>query len=270
MAAIILPQRYSSQPPKSALLDSSHPALAGVSNAIIVYGDPYGWLQSNATAQLGSKISAPTLNGARGHSATYAGPALIFDGSTTYLDFGTANIPADEFTLLWGGVFDSLTGVRGIIDGSNGSTNGWSLFSSGTDIYLSGNHYGGDLLSSSWATGTFYHGAARNKSGVGKSIFRNGAKIADSATGLPSVSNPTSSFLVGQLRVSSPRFISARFSYLYLVDKYLSDRVISDIAVNPYSIFFPRRRILQLAVSAPPVSATIPVFMNHYRNQGIM
>jgi hypothetical protein len=240
---LILPRRYTSQPPKRSRVDASHPILAGVSNAIIQYGDVSGWRGNNATGDFGSLIQDPTLNGTLASDYTDAGPALKFDGSTTYADFGTSNIPTDEFTVLWGGVFDALTGVTGIVDCSNGTSNGWSLYTSGTDMYLSGNHYAGDLLASGWATGTFYHGAARNKSGVGTSIFRNGAKIANSGTTLSGVSNPTNPFLVGQLRVSSPRFITARFAYFYLFDRYLDDQQIADIAVNPYRIFSPQRKL---------------------------
>lgn len=237
------------QPLYPARLDLTHPALAGSSAQIICFGDKNGFLRN-----AGNLIAQPTPNGSFTSGTTDAGAAIDFDGSTTYLDFGTAAIPADEFTALWGGIFDALTGVTGIVDGSNGSSNGWSLFTSGTDIYLSGNHYAGDLLSSGWATGTFYHGAARNKLGVGKSIFRNGAKIADSASSLTTVSNPTSNFLVGQLRVSSPRFINARFSYFYLFDKYLSDDLINSLQANPWQIFESEPEVVFYPVAASGIN----------------
>jgi hypothetical protein len=256
---LILPRRYTSQPPKRSRVDASHPILAGVSNAIIQYGDVNGWRGNNATGEFGSLIQDPTLNGTLASDYTDAGPALKFDGSTTYADFGTANIPTDEFTVMWGGVFDALSGVTGIVDCCNGTSNGWSLFTSGTDMYLSGNHYSGDLLASGWATGTFYHGAARNKAGVGISIFRNGAKIANSGIGLTGVSNPTNPFLVGQLRVSGPRFITGRFAYFYLLDKYLDDQQIADIAVNPYRILSPQRKLYLVGSTSSGATGTVNI-----------
>jgi len=224
--------RLTNQPLYPARLDKTHPAFAASSAQIICVGDQNGFLRN-----AGSLIAQPTLGGTAASGTTDAGAALKFNGSSTYLDFGNSNIPTDEFTVMWGGIFDALTGVTGIVDCSNGSSNGWSLFTSGTDMYLSGNHYSGDLLASGWATGTFYHGAARYKAGVGPSIFRNGTKIASSGITLSGISNPTNPFLVGQLRVSSPRFITARFSYFYLFDRYLSDDLIKSLQVNPWQIF---------------------------------
>lgn len=224
--------RLTNQPLYPARVDLTHPALAGSRAQIICFGDANGFLRN-----AGGLIAQPTPGGTLTSGTTGAGSALAFNGVSTYLDFGTANIPTDEFTLLWGGVFDALSGVTGIVDCCNGSSNGWSLFTSSTDIYLSGNHYSGDLLASGWATGTFYHGAARYKAGVGPSIFRNGAKIASSGITLSGISNPTNPFLVGQLRVSSPRFITARFAYFYLFDRYLSDDLVILLQTNPWQIF---------------------------------
>jgi hypothetical protein len=224
--------RLTNQPLYPVPLDKTHPAFAGSGAQIICVGDQNGFLRN-----AGSLIAQPVPGGTLASGTTEAGSALLFNGSSTYLDFGTTAIPTDEFTVMWGGVFDALSGVTGIVDCSNGSSNGWSLYTSGTDMYLSGNHYSGDLLASGWATGTFYHGAARYKAGVGPSIFRNGAKIASSGITLSGISNPTNPFLVGQLRVSSPRFITARFSYFYLFDRYLSDDLIKSLQVNPWQIF---------------------------------
>jgi hypothetical protein len=236
----------SNQPLYPAKLNLSHPALAGSSAQIICVGDQNGFLRN-----AGSLIAQPIPGGTLASGTTDAGSALAFNGSSTYLDFGTANIPTDEFTLLWGGVFDALSGVTGIVDCCNGSSNGWSLFTSGTDMYLSGNHYSGDLLTSGWATGTFYHGAARNKSGTGISIFRNGVKIADSGFGLVGVSNPTNPFLFGQLRVSGPRFISGRFAYFFLFDRYLSDDLIKSLQANPWQVFEPEDDSIDLIFAVP-------------------
>jgi len=231
--------RLTNQPLYPARVDLTHPALAGSRAQIICFGDASGFLRN-----AGDLIAQPIPGGTLASGTTDAGSALAFNGSSTYLDYGTANIPTDEFTVMWGGVFDALSGVTGIVDCSNGSSNGWSLYTSGTDMYLSGNHYSGDLLASGWATGTFYHGAARYKAGVGPSIFRNGAKIASSGITLSGISNPTNPFLVGQLRVSSPRFITARFSYFYLFDRYLSDDLIISLQANPWQIFEQEQEII--------------------------
>lgn len=267
--AIVLPFPQIYQPDKNADLDFSHPALDGVTSAIILFGDVDGWRSNHANGDLGSLIGDPTFNGTTSSDMTEADDALKFDGSSTYINMGAVNI-TDEFTAMWGGVFNALAGVTGIVDCSDNGTSGWSIFTGNTDLYLSGNRYAGDLLSSGWVAGRFYHGAARNKAGVGKSIFRDGAKIADSASGLAGVSNPINPFWIGQLRVSSPRFLSASLSYFYLVNKYLDDETISDIAVNSNGIFAPQRKPIGMGASAASIVSPMPVFINHYRNQGIL
>lgn len=237
------------QPLYPAKLDLSHPALAGSQAQIICFGTANGFLRN-----AGNLISQPTPGGTLASGTTDAGSALAFNGATTYLDFGTASIPTDEFTVLFGGIFDALSGVTGIVDCCNGSSNGWSLYTSGTDMYLSGNHYSGDLLASGWTTGTFYHGAARNKSGTGVAIFRNGAKISSGAFGLTGVSNPTNTFLLGQLRVSGPRFITGRLSYFYLIDRYLSDDLIISLQSNPWQLFESEDDSIDLVVAGSGIT----------------
>lgn len=220
------------QPSYPATPDTSHPAFAGSTNQLLIIGDAGGWAVNN-----GVGIGNPTVNGTTSSTTNSLGNALVFNGSNTYISVSNTNVPTTEFTVLWGGSFEALSGVTGIVDLSNGSTNGWSLFTSGTDMYLSGNHYSGDLLSTGWGTGTVLHGAARNKSGTGISIFRNGVNISSSGIALSGVSSPSNPLFIGQLRVSSPRFITATLNYFYIFDKYLDDSVISSIAADPYAIF---------------------------------
>jgi hypothetical protein len=239
MSAILLKRQWAQQPAQRLPIDWGHKILKGVNAAIIAYGDTTDWAINQ-----GKLIAAPTVNGTFAKSVISKGRSLAFNGSDTYLAYDPANIPADEFTLLVGGVFGSLSGVTGIVDCSNGSTSGWSLFTSGTDMYLSGNHWSGDLLSSGWTTGSFFHLAARNKAGVGKAIFRNGVKIASSGLALAGVSNPVNPLWFGRLKVSSPQYVTGNFAYFYLLDKYLSDDAIKSISENQWRILaWPSLRI---------------------------
>lgn len=246
---IILPRRYTSQPPKRSRVDVSHPILAGVSNAILNYGDVSGWRGNNATGEFGSLIQDPTLNGTLDSDYTDAGPALKFDGSTTYADFGAANIPYAEFTLLFGGIFDSFTSFGGVADCTVNGVSGWNIFqAAGGTLYFSTRGYSGDLASSGWPTGQTVHGALRNKVAGTCDWFRNGVQVASTTGRNPiTVTNP---LWVGNQRGGGTANLAARFSYFYLFDKYLSDQHIADIAVNPYRLFSPRRYVFPAIVSA--------------------
>jgi len=254
------------QPLGAIGINPNHPIFAGSAAQIICYGDQNGFLRN-----FGNVIPQPTANGTLATGTTDIGNALKFDGTSTYLDFGVLNV-AEEFTVFWGGVFDALASVTGIVDCSDGTTSGWSIFTSGTDLFLSGNRWQGNLISSGWATGQFYHAAARNKTGTGYAIFRNGAQIAGDSSSLgSSVANPVNNFWVGQLRVSNPKFITARLSYFYMIDKYLSDDLIKMIFDNPWQILEEEPEVYYYpTASIPPVGSKIPVFANHYRNMGIM
>lgn len=238
-----------SQPQYPATIESSHPALDGVTASIITYGPRNLWRRHQ-----GQGIDQPIFNGVIAAGPTPIGAGIRLDGSTNYLDYGTNNIPADEFTLFVGGVFDALSGVTGVADCSNGSTSGWSLFTSGTDMYLSGNHYSGDLASSGWVTGKVFHLAARNKSGVGKAIFRNGAKIATSGLSLVGVSNPVNPLWIGRLRVSGPQYVSGRFAYCYLINKYLDDATIIAIQANAWQLLAAEEELILVSSGGSGVS----------------
>lgn len=219
------------QPLYQAKVDTKHPIFAKVTQSIVSWGNAHRWQRNS-----GLVIPNPSIGGALNVGITSAGSSFDLNGSSNYLDYGVVDV-GDEFTLFFGVQFDALSGVTGIVDSSNGSTNGWSLFTSSTDIYLSGNHYSGDLLASGWATGQHYHVAVRNKAGVGKDIFRNGVNIATSATALSAVSSPVNNFWVGRLRVSSPQYLNGNLTYFYLVNKYVSDALIKNINGNPWQIF---------------------------------
>ncbi len=265
----LLPQRYTSQPPKRSSLDHSCAILDGVSNAFVMYGDQNGWLGNNATGEFGSMINNPTLNGTIASDFGDRGRAMVFDGSTTYVEFPITNVPYDEFTLLFGGVFDNFTSFRGLID-CTGTGTGWNVFQAGGGIlWFSINGYGGALSSSGWPSGTMVHGALRNRYTSTCDWFMNGVKTASIAGVL--ANTPTVPFWIGNQRAGGTSFIQGRFEYFYLLDKYLDDELILDVKTNPWRIFSGNKTIIENATTgAPPVSAPIPVFANHYRNMGIM
>jgi hypothetical protein len=221
------------QPLYPASLDSTHSALAGVSASIIAIGDPSGW-----TRNAGTGIGAPVSNGTMALGTTALGNALVFDGASTYLSYGAANIPAAEFTVLFGGIFDSFDNYRGIADCTVNGISGWNIFqTAGGSLWFSVNGYAGSLLSSGWPTGTVVHGALRNKNGATCDWFRDGVNIASTSGKSPgAVTNP---LWIGNQRGSGLPFLSGRFAYFYLLDKYLDDLSIAAIAANPWQLFQP-------------------------------
>jgi hypothetical protein len=242
MAAIVLPKKRVAQPLRSTGLDLSFPALSGVSASIITFGNAEGWLNNAAIPHLGSTIGYPTLNGTLASGTTDAGNALVFDGTSTYVDYGTANIPTVEFTLLWGGVFDANDSPRGFIDCTNNGVSGWNIYQGGgSTMYFNNSSYPAGNPSTGWVAGQFFHGALRNKGGVSCDWFRDGAKIY-TGTGV-SPTAPTLPLWIGRLKVGGLPYLKARFSYLYLLDKYLDDELIARIAINPYVIFAPQRYV---------------------------
>jgi hypothetical protein len=253
---LVLPRRFKSQPQYAAPFDLASPILAGVSNAIILYGDAQAWLVNRAAdSQLSSLIPNPTITGGGVTDYTEAGPALEFDGSSTYLDFGVANIPTVEFTLLWGGVFDANDSPRGFIDCTDNGVSGWNIYQGGGNtMYFNNSSYPAGNPSTGWTPGQFFHGALRNKGGVSADWFRNGAKVA-SGTGV-SPAAPTLPLWIGRLKVGGLPYIKGRFSYLYLVDKFLDDDTLSRVPANPWLILQQPRRIFLLASTASGVNLT--------------
>jgi hypothetical protein len=235
-----------------------------------MYGDQNGWLGNNATGEFGSLIGEPTLNGTIASDYAEKGRALAFDGTTTYVEFPITNVPYTEFTLLWGGVFDNFASFRGFVDCVANGTSGWGVFqAAGGVLWFAVTSYAGVLSSTGWPSGVMVHGALRNKYGLTCDWFRNGSKISSTVGSLPNA--PTLPFWIGKQRAGGTAFIQGRFEYFYLLDKYLDDQLISDIALNPYRIFSGNKTmILDATAGVPPVTAPIPVFANHYRNQGIM
>lgn len=219
------------QPIYPANLDLTHPALAGSSAQIICFGDQNGFLRN-----AGSLIAQPTSGGTLASGVTDAGSALAFNGTSTYLDFGTANIPTAEFTLFWGGVFDANDSPRGFIDCTNNGVSGWNIYQDGTGgMYFNNSSYPAGNPTTGWTVGQFWHGALRNKGGVSSDWYRNGVKVA-TGTGV-SPTAPTLPFWVGRLKVGGLPYLNARFSYLYLLDRYLGDDLIKSLQTNPWQIF---------------------------------
>lgn len=244
------------QPLYPAALDTTHPALAGVSASIIATGDPSGWMRN-----AGSRISAPALNGTIALDTTALGNALVFDGASTYLSYGAANIPAAEFTVLFGGIFDSFDNYRGIADCTVNGTSGWNIFqTAGGGLWFSVNGYAGSLLSSGWPTGTVVHGALRNRNGATCDWFRDGVNIASTSGKNPgAVTNP---LWIGNQRGSGLPFLSGRFAYFYLLDKYLDDLSIAAIAANPWQLFQPEGEDAWVPSNGRDLSAPGPVQKN--------
>lgn len=254
---IILSRGFKGQPSYPAPLDLSSPILSGVSNAIILYGDAQSWLVNRAVGnQLNPPIPNPTITGGGITDYTDAGPAFEFDGTSTYLDFGSANIPTAEFTLLWGGVFDANDSPRGFVDCTNNGVSGWNIYQGGGDtMYFNNSSYPAGNPSSGWTVGQFWHGALRNKFGVSCDWFRNGAKIYTGSGVSPAA--PTLPLWIGRLKVGGTPYIKGRFSYLYLIDKYLDDDTLSRIPSNPWVVFAPKKRLIVLASSgAAPTNYT--------------
>lgn len=232
------------QPLYPAKIDLSHPAFAGSSAQIICFGDQNGFLRN-----AGNLIAQPTTGGTLSSGTTDAGSALAFNGTNTYLDFGTANIPTVEFTFLWGGIFDDNDSPRGFIDCTNNGVSGWNIYQDGTDgMYFNNSSYPAGNQTTGWTVGQFWHGALRNKGGVSCDWFRNGTKIY-TGTGV-SPAAPTLPFWVGRLKVGGLPYLNARFSYLYLIDRYLSDDLIKSLQNNPWQIFESEPEILFYPVAS--------------------
>lgn len=208
----------------------NHPALIGSSASIIAYGNMHRW-QINS----GFKIGNPTIAGAFNGAATPIGTGATFDGTTNYVDYGTANIPTQEFTFLWGGTFTSIGNFRGLIDCVSGA-NGWTIFESGTDtLFFSINGYGGATSLSGWTAGQFWHGAVRWKTGGEHAWFRNGVKLSSSS---PALTPGTSiaSLRIGWQRGGGTVPLAGNLVYGYLIGKWLDDPIITSIHQNPWQV----------------------------------
>lgn len=222
-----------------------------------MYGGGISGLGNRATGdQLSSPIGNSTAYGTFDYALTEAGPAAAFDGTSNYVEYSPTNIPTNEFTLLWGGVFDANDSPRGLIDCTNNGVSGWNVYQNGTDgMYFNNSSYPTSNGTTGWTVGQFWHGALRNKGGVSCDWFRNGAKIYTGSGVSPTA--PTLPLWIGRLKVGANPYIKARFSYLYLLDKYIDDETISRIAVNPYIIFAPQRYVFDTGTAAAPGSVAL-------------
>jgi hypothetical protein len=244
MSLPIIRRIRTTQPQSVVPVDRDNPILTGVNSSIIIYGDVGGWTYNN-----GVLIQQPAISGALASGVTNAGSAFVFNGTSTYLDFGTANIPTAEFTLLWGGVFDANGSPRGFIDCTNNGVSGWNIYQDGVDgMYFNNSSYPTGNPTTGWTVGKFWHGALRNKGGVSADWFRDGIQLT-SGTGV-SPTAPTLPFWLGRLKVGGLPYLQARFSYLYLFDKYLDGSAIKRIAENPWQIFEPQKRVVFVSASS--------------------
>lgn len=254
-----------SQPLAQIRADRDHPALVGNVPSIIAYGNAHRWQINN-----GNVIASPTVTGTMNGVATPIGTGFSFDGSSNYLTYPAANIPTQEFTLLWGGVFTSIASFRGLVDCVSGS-NGWTVFQSGSDtLYFSINSYGGTTNHAGWTAGKFWHGAIRFKTGVEHAWFRNGEKLS---TTVPVVTPGTTiaDLRVGNHYAGGTSLLLGSLAYFYLIAKWLDDSIIIRLQQNPWQLLEEDPEVLYWPpASAPPAGTVIPVFANHYRNMGIM
>jgi hypothetical protein len=222
-----------SQPSYPATKDTSHPIFTGSTNQILTFGGAGGWVYNS-----GSGIGAPTVGGTSASTTTPGGSALVFNGTDTYVDYGTTNIPTAVFTFLWGGVFTTVDNFRGLVDCISGA-NGWTIFQVASDtLYFSVNGYAGATSLSGWTPGTFFHGALRFKSGASNehAWFRNGT-LQSSSTNSMTVGTSISSLRVGWQRGGGYVGLNGPLEYCYLVDTYLNDATIASIAADPYAVF---------------------------------
>lgn len=220
-----------SQPAYPATKDTSHPIFAGSTNQILTFGDVGGWAYN-----AGSGIGAPTIGGTSASTTTSLGGALVFNGTNTYVDYGTTAIPTQEFTFFFGGVLDVFEGFRGLIDCISGA-NGWTIFQVSPDVfYFSANGYSGITLSSGWSTGTVVQGAFRWKQGVETAWFRNGTKLNTAAAGT-TIGTSISSLRIGWQRGGGFVGLDGSLNYGYLIDKWISDTDIATVHADPYAVF---------------------------------
>ena len=239
----ILRRERTAQPKGPTPIDRDHPALSGVSSSLIAYGGIEGWLQN-----AGDLILPPTLGGVGAEGTTSLGSGFVFNGTSTYLDYGTNNIPTQEFTFLWGGVFTSVDNFRGLIDCISGA-NGWTIFQAGPDtLYFSINGYGGATSLSGWTAGQFWHGAVRWKTGGEHAWFRNGQKLSSSSVALtPGTS--IASLRIGWQRGGGTVPLAGTMNYAYLLDKWLDDPLIVSLQDNPWQILRPKKRVVYVPPS---------------------
>lgn len=220
------------QPSYPATPDTSHPAFAGSTNQLLIIGDAGGWAVNN-----GVGISNPTVNGTSGSLNNALGDALVFNGTNTYVSTPITNVPYTKITIIFGGIFDSFANYLGLIDCMSNGVNGWGIFQvAGGVLWFSVNGYGGNLSSSSWPTNTIVHGALRNDAAGTCSWFRNGSKIASTATAVTPFA-PTNPLWIGNQRGGGIPYLDGSLNYVYLFDTLLSDSVIAGIHADPYSIF---------------------------------
>jgi len=247
----------------------NHPALVKSSASIIAYGNMHRWQINN-----GFNIANPTIVGPLNGAATPIGTGATFDGTSNYVDYGTANIPTQEFTFLWGGVFSSINNFRGLIDCVSGA-NGWTIFQSGTDtLFFSINGYGGATSLSGWTAGQFWHGAVRWKTGGEHAWFRNGQKLSSSSVALtPGTS--IASLRIGWQRGGGTVPLAGQMAYAYLVGKWIDDPIITSVHQNPWQVLEDEYEIyywpaatsgitLAIAnVNAVDTVSTFPITQNH-------
>ncbi len=239
MSRVEIRRPWRSQPRSNADVNPDAEVLSRVDNSIILYGNDKNWKVNK-----GSRIASPVMTGVVAPGRTSGGEALLFNGVDTRLDFGTANIPTSEFTVVWGGTLNTIANFRGLADCINGG-NGWTLFYSGTDtLWFSGNGYGGITNFSGWPTGVFHTGAFRYKSGVERAWFRNGRRLA-SEVDATSISTTIANFWIGSQRGGGSTNLDGSLNFFYLFDKSLSDGAIIKLLNSPYSLIEDRTLYVQ-------------------------
>jgi hypothetical protein len=240
------------QPLYPARINTDHPAIVGSSAQVIGYGDAAQWARN-----AGALIAQPTVGGtAPTFATTPIGSGIVFNGTDNYIDYGTANIPTQEFTFLWGGIFTAVDNFRGLIDCVSGA-NGWTIFQSGTDtLFFSINGYGGATSLGGWTAGQFWHGAVRWKTGGEHAWFRNGIKQSSiNSVLVPGTS--IASLRIGWQRGGGVVPLKGPLAYGYLLDKWLGDDLIISLHANPWQIFESEPEVVFYPAAASGASGTV-------------
>jgi len=101
---------------------------------------------------------------------------------------------------------------------------------------------------------------------AGHDLFLNGS--FESASGAGSVSTSSDVYTLYGNAVTASSGAQDEFVWMMHWDRALLDYEIRAIQFNPYQVLRPRMNYINI-LDAAPSGISIPVFMSHYRNQGI-
>lgn len=261
------------KPPVGTAVNKSHP-LAKNLQACFLFNEGAGKIAMNGARSGNKSITGTQAWSASPGDVRSIGPALQFDGSSTYIDCGNnaAGDPLKPTTFpvtvaLLAKVDLTLTGTKTIMACEEATARGYNVnfFNAGAGFFFEFGMFTGaayPVARVAVANNVWHLVVAQwlDNTATGYRIFLNGVEPSYSLRNTPGgVAYSTQPVNIGRnpLGGSPSRYLLGYLDFLYFWNRALTVSEILHLSKNPYSFFYtPRRRTMAVVESGPPPTSS--------------